>query len=168
MAEPLKTINYRGLLQFRIPASWTEASDKDGGGRYFAPGGGDTGVFRVSITSGTAQPGKAVDAIATSVLESYASQFGTLVQRLPSGMGMVSYDKSVEESGRPMVIRFWYLAQVILPNFLRIADFSYTLQAAVANDPRFIEERNLLDQEVKSAIFLSPNIEPKKPWWKPW
>jgi hypothetical protein len=164
----LKTISYRnGLLQFRIPDSWKEGADSDGGGKYSGTEP-DAGIFRVSLTTGDAAAGKNVNEIARSVLESYATQYGTTVRDLPSGVSMVAFDKPATENGRELVIRFWYLAHILPPKHLRIADFSYTLAAHQMDDPRFVAERALLDQEVANAQFHSNIGEIKKAWWRLW
>jgi hypothetical protein len=170
---PLKTITYRGgIVRFRIPAAWSEEYEEAGGGTFYLPGA-DTGTLRLNVMTLQGRAGKPVTAgSAVEVLSASAEKYGVSVQPLREAVAMIRYDLSTAEQGKPLLIRYWQLAQALPPAHVRVVVFSYTSLSERATAPGFDAEVSSIEQEIIAAEFASvlgqtPPPPPKKrSWWQ--
>lgn len=167
----LKLINYRGgLVRFRIPSGWDEEYEDDGRGTFYPPGV-DSGTLRLNILTFEGPAEKPEVRAAAEMLASDAAKHRTEVVPLRDGVAMIRYDQSSEEAGEALTIRYWRVLQIVPPNHVRIAVFSYTLLDEQFTDPEYRAELELLDREIRAAEFaatLGVTAPTKKPWWRPW
>ena len=168
----LKIINYRGgVVRFRIPTDWEEEYEEDGGGTFYQARS-DSGTLRLNILTFEAPADTPVAHDAeVEMLAPDATKFTTEVVRLRDGVAMIGYDEPSEERGERLMIRYWRILQVVPPDHVRIAVFSYALLNKQFTDPAYIAELELLDREIRAAEFsseLGMTASPKKPWWRPW
>jgi hypothetical protein len=151
----LKTVIYRGgVVTFRIPANWHEEYEAEGGGMFYdeTP---DSSTLRLNVV--TAQsPNPVTKASAPDIL-SGLRQTTKGVERLPTGVALIHYTESTEESGQRLQMTFWIIANVIPPNHVRIATFTYTILDSQKSDLKFQRELELLDREIRAAVF-SPQL----------
>jgi hypothetical protein len=153
---PLKTISYRGgLVTFRIPTHWKEEYEPEGGGTFYDDAS-DSATFRLRIVTMKA-PSQLTPESAPDVLSSLRQAATSPIERLPSGCALIRYTQSAVDRGHRLLITYWSVAQVVLPDHARIANFSYTILEHQRDDARFQRELELLDREVR-ASFFSPQL----------
>ena len=58
-----------------------------------------------------------------------------------------------DEEEPPLAIRYWQVANLVLPPHTRVAVFSYTMLRSWKDDPRFIGEVRMIDEEVRQCTF---------------
>lgn len=143
----LKEIEYRGgLLRFRIPSDWMEEYGQESGGTFYAQKA-DSGTLRLSVLTfrgqAMAEPADLVDA-----LEKWGEP-----ELLPSGNAIVNYRETAEQDERELSISYWQLANAVAPRHIRVAVFSYTILANQLLEPGMREELQLLDDEIRTAVF---------------
>jgi hypothetical protein len=153
-ATDLKSIVYRGgVVRFRIPADWQEEYESDGGGTFYAPGD-ETGTLRLNVTTFRSPAGKVLQLTdAEEFLTQVALKHGSQVQLLRPGVAMVRYDLPTKDRGHALIIRYWQVAQVLLPGHVRQSLFSYTLPAKLFDDWLLRHEMDLLEREIHVAEF---------------
>ena len=152
MARAFKAISYRGgIVSFRVPESWTEHYEPDGGGEFFedAP---DSPTLRLNVlTFRGARPGIAD-------VKSAISKKAQHVELLRSGVAIGRYAEHVtDDDGTPLLITYWELAQSLPPDHLRLVVFSCTITAGQENDAAIRDELALLDTELRAAV-LAPEL----------
>jgi hypothetical protein len=153
MNPELKTISYRGgVVVFRIPAHWREEYGPDGGGTFYedAP---ESATFRLEVITLEA-PFPVTPASAPDILK-ILPQSSVGVEQLPSGCALIRFSEGAKERGQNLLITYWNLANPIPPKHARLATFSYTILERQQTVPRFKEELEMLDQEVRAAVFAS-------------
>jgi hypothetical protein len=143
----LETIRYRGgLIRFRIPAAWVEEYEPDGGGTFYREAR-ESGTLRLNVLpfEGRAKPDK--QALLNAVARSGSPEW------LSTGNALVFYRALATEEGEPLVLFHWELANAVEPTRLRLALFSYTVPAAMAESPAILDEVQLLSGEIRAAQF---------------
>ena len=82
------------------------------------------GHFRLNVLTMAAPAGKVVNAgTAAEVLESESQKYGVPIVPLRDGVAMIRYDLLAEERGQPLRIRYWRVAQSLVPRNVRMALF---------------------------------------------
>ena len=146
MTVALKNIEYRGgVVTFRIPASWSEHYEPEGGGEFFE-NGPDTPTLRLNVI--TLRGPSATPETAADSLKKYGA-----VERRDNGTALVRYVKLVDDDGTPLRIMYWQIAQALPPHHLRMVVFSLTILASQENEPSITETLALLDVELCAAEF---------------
>ena len=144
----LKTIDYRGgIVRFRIPESWREEYQDEGGGIFYADDG-QSGTLRLNVLTfeGPSIPGR------EELLHSL-KRSGGVPEWLPSGNAVAHYSSVAEEDGASITVFFWELANGVAPRHLRVAVFSYTLETDEVESPEVQAALALLDAEIRTATF---------------
>jgi hypothetical protein len=149
--EGMKTIRYRGgLVTFRIPASWAEEYQEDGGGVFYDEDN-DTGTLRLNVLTFTSKT-PVTTRTAMSLLEPRREEHqGTLID-LGHGNALLRYTDLAEEDGEPLTIHYWQIANVVPPNHLRLAIFSHTVPTELADDD-VAAEVAMMDEELRACKF---------------
>lgn len=156
VAVEFKTVVYRGgVVRFRIPAYWIEEYEHDGGGTFYEEGP-DTATLRLNVLSfeGT-RPGDTPSAFEFLSNHGRSEQPDAEVVRHADGNASISYWKLHEEDADEpaLAIRYWQVANRVPPRYMRMAVFSYTIQRAQMNQPRFVDEVRMIDDEVRQCRF---------------
>src|SRR5262249_19170378 len=122
-----------------------------GGGTYY-DSAGQSGTLRLNvITVRSPRPLQPSDAG-----ELVKSGPGSKkVESLPNGLVLATFEERAVEDDTPLVIHYWQIAQVVMPDHGRIAVFSHTLTEAEAAQSWAKRELVLLDQEIRSTILAS-------------
>lgn len=155
MNNQFKSINYRGILSFRIPTSWMDEYEETGGGIFYLdlP---DSATLAVNVltfeSSGIFESLSAENFIKTRIKD-----INTELNLLDNGNASIAYWKHASEEGNELAIKYWEIANIIQPNHIRIAIFSYTLLKKQAQDKYYLDEINSLNHEILSCKF-SPSM----------
>ena len=145
----LKTIDYRGgLLRFRIPGSWLEEYEPDGGGTFYRDEA-DSGTLRLNILTfeGNAKPDK--QALLKAVASSGPAEW------LSTGNAFVSYRETGSGTREPLTVFQWKVANAVEPRHLRLALFSYTVALSHAESAEVLGEVRLLTDEIRMSQFAA-------------
>ena len=136
---------FGGKLSFLIPHEWIEDQSEEDTYLYHAPET-NSGWLRVSlITIATPTPDDRLRALFVDSAKCYKSRKrGNLVE--PSV-------KSSHENGTDIYIYYWKVANVLQPNRVLEAVFSYTILAARRDDSETQEEVELIGSLVSEATF---------------
>jgi hypothetical protein len=152
--EALKTIEYRGgLVRFRIPASWIEEYEMDGGGTFYQDTP-DAGILRLNVLTFRSNGPEPMDGqAARDLLKSYEKPNYERIIAHANGNSSIAYWKYAQENGESLALRYWHVASPVPPHHLRLAVFSYTLLKSQAAERRFVAEVRMLDSEIRSCEF---------------
>lgn len=148
-----KQISYRGgLVVFSLPGSWTEEYEPDGGGVFYAPGE-DTGTLRLDVITA-----KAPTPIASSTGRDVLEKIGhPQTESLPTGGSLSKRVSREEDRGVPITIYWWYVADVVEPDHVRIASFSYSILSSQEQSSRVASDLSFLEQSIRNIRF-SPTL----------
>ena len=150
-----KTIVYRGgLVRFRIPAHWIEEYEPEGGGTFYEEGL-DTGTLRLNVlTFESKQPDHVQSA--SEFLSTYLKELpnAEIIARTDGNASLAFWKFYEQDEKEPaLAIRYWQVANRVLPLHMRVAVFSYTMVRSQKDDPRFIGEVRMIDGEVRQCRF---------------
>lgn len=142
---------FGGKLNFLIPHEWEEL-DEDGNVYLYSRPQTDSGWFRVSLNTSTVVEGTPAEKL-KKIFEnrenvSRDDQTGNLLH---------SYERDTEEDGEKIHLYYWIVANVVEPNLVREAVFSYTILSERISDEETARTLKLLTQIVSRATF--PEIQ---------
>lgn len=150
--DKLKTIVYRGgIVRFKIPAKWVEEYEEDGGGTFYQ-NRPDSGTLRLNILTARA-PDDIEGDLPVHALSTLPDVNPEEITKLATGNALVRSLERTEEQGHKITLYWWYLANTVPPNHMRIANFSYTILTSQENLDSFRKEIELLDEQIKHAVF---------------
>ena len=144
---------FGGKLSFFIPHDW-EQEDEDGDLLYHPPNA-DSGWFRVSLITV-----KSVDGTAAERLKRGFEDKGNVTQNEETGNWISTRQKDSEEAGVKIRIYYWFVGNVVGPDLMRRAIFSYTVLLDRASDDETKEMLDLLGQIAGLANFNRESGEP--------
>lgn len=148
-----KQISYRGgLVVFSLPGSWTEEYEPEGGGIFYAPGD-DTGTLRLDvITARSPTP------ISSSASSEVLQKIGhAQAESLPLGGSIAKGVSREDDRGVPVTIYWWWVANVVEPDHVRIASFSYSILSSQEQSARVTSDLSFLEQSIRNIRF-SPTL----------
>jgi len=152
MEQELKEINYRGgILRFKIPANWIEEYEENGGGTFYedAP---DTGTLRLNILTMQA-PSEVEGDLSVEALLMMPDVEAEKIVKLDNGNAITRSLERTKEQRKKITLYWWYLANYVPPDYVRIANFSYTILSSQEDLDSSRELIGLLDQQIKLAVF---------------
>lgn len=152
MSESLKEINFNdGVIKFKIPSNWKEEYGKDGKGAFYedAP---DTGTLRLQVITMEA-PSDAKGNLLVLALSSIPDVDQQDIEMLGNGNALAHAVQRSDEDGKEYTLYWWYLANYVPPNFVRMANYSYAILTSKENDKKTKEEVGLLARQIKKAVF---------------
>jgi hypothetical protein len=88
-----------------------------------------------------------------SLLESRREEYQGELTDLGHGNALLRYTEEAEEDGDPLTIYYWQIANVVPPNHLRMAIFSYTVLTELADDDDVAAEVALIDEALRACRF---------------
>src|SRR5215813_5187847 len=138
---------FGGRLAFLIPHEWVEVDDGEENTFLYQYPNADSGWFRVSLNTLETKRDPA-----TRIKEIYSRGKGYSLHR-KTGNRVLSYDKDTENEGTPLHIYFWLVANVVRPDRIHEAIFSYTILRARIGDKGNRDVINVLNQIVSQARF---------------
>jgi hypothetical protein len=138
-----------GQLRFRIPSSWVQSQEEDGGGVYYDEKL-DQGTLRVKVMTFTTEDDltghRALDEM--GVLE---AEPGQTLEALANGNAVRFHREETEASGERTAFHVWLLASLDPPHRMRLAVFSFTVRAREAEEATAL--LGVLDTEIRQARF---------------
>lgn len=154
--SPMKEIQYGGgLATFSIPATWVAEREPRGGGIYYLDEP-DSGTLRLTIQ--TYQKSDSSELVTSaSVLSGMQSRHSTTVRTLPNGNSICEYVKHAEEDGEKLTLYWWQVANVVPPNHVRMASFSYTILSSQEGSDRTTAEVRILRSSIEAMRFATEN-----------
>lgn len=156
MSPALKSIVYRGgLVAFKIPATWREEHEPDGGAAFYEDGA-DTGTLRLNVLSFERKSATARDP---------ANDF---TEVLPSGARLRRSRKEAEERGTLIYLYRWEVLVSISPDRWRLVCFTHTVLASRVDSAATQEELRSVDSLVRDAEYATAADAVAKQWWKFW
>jgi len=148
----MKEIKYRGgLVTFSIPKHWVETYEPDGGGMFYedAPG---TGTLRLNVITAKSPKPLSSDA-AYQELAAMKAINPKSVERLANGNALATEIRHATEQGQGITLFWWYVSNPVLPDHIRMANFSYTVLTNQESSKETQGEVQLLTESIKKAAF---------------
>ncbi len=137
-------------LSFLIPHEWEE-SDEDGDYLYHKEGT-ESGWLRVSLLTVKADsetPGQK--------LKTFFDGRPNVVKEQNTGNLICSYEEDSEQNGVPIYLYYWLVANMVPPDLVREAIFSYTVLRSRKDEEDTKETVELLKELLSVAQFCPPN-----------
>jgi hypothetical protein len=149
--DSMKTVRYRGgIVTFRIPAHWTEEYKDEGGGTFY-DADNDSGTLRLNVLT-FASKTPVTTRTAMSLLEARRQQYQGALTDLGNGNALLRYTEVTQEEGESLTIHYWQIANVVPPNHIRLAIFSYTKPTELADDNTAADVA-MMDEELRVCRF---------------
>lgn len=145
----LKQIIYRGgIVVFSLPDAWVEEYEPEGGGVFYAPGD-DTGTLRLDVITA-----KSPSPVSSSASGEVLAKIGyPHAENLPTGGAISKHVSREVDRGAPITIYWWYLANVVEPDHVRIASFSYSILSSQEKSERTASDISFIEQSIRNARF---------------
>jgi len=140
----LRTVDFKGLLTFRIPENWKMELESDMVSFYLDKP--NSGTLRIMLNEFVNKNGKAS-------LETFMKDDKNAAKALTENTAIKNYKKYSEERGHQIVLLFWELAQVS-GEYLRIILFKYTILKSQEKLFAFQREIAMLNNEITNAKFI--------------
>jgi hypothetical protein len=151
-SAPWKDVEYGdGLIRFRIPPTWNERTEDDGGGLFYGDEA-ELGALRVKIMTFTSQQSLPAE-VAYTELQALDPAPGQEIERLPNGNALRRHREEASAVGEKTVLHIWMLASVAPPHRLVLAVFSLILPAATEEEPEIQAMVEALAREIRAARF---------------
>jgi len=143
---------YRGgVVTFSIPKDWVEEYAPEGGGTFYenAP---DSGTLRLNVI--TAQSPNTLNSKSSSeALTSVHGVNAASIVQLPNGNAFATSLKRTSEQGQLITLYWWYVANLIPLDHVRIAAFSYTVLTSKEKAPDTRSDISFIEDAVRAARF---------------
>jgi hypothetical protein len=151
MSEPLKEINFKGVIKFKIPSNWEEVYADNGKGIFYedAP---DAGTLRLDVITAEAPP-DAKGNLLVLALSSLPGVDQEDIEILDNGNALLHVVDRSDERGTKFTLHWWHLANYVTPNYVRIASYSYAILTSKENSRKTKEALELLERQIKNAVF---------------
>jgi len=146
---------FGGKLSFLIPHNWEEMETEQDNVYLYSQPGTDSGWFRVSLNTST---GTAVSDPPAERLKRVFDKRENVSRDEQTGNLIHGYERDSEEDGVKIRLYYWLVANVVEPNLVREAVFSYTVLHERINDEGTARMVGLLRQVVGRADF-NPEIQ---------
>jgi len=153
----MKAIIYRGgVVRFRIPEHWVEEYDEEGGGTFYDEDE-EMGTLRINVlTLEATDTARAEDDKLLQLLETIERPEPGKIRRLANGNAILTYqDRSDLDEEEPTLAWCWFVAAPVPPRHARLAIFTHTVPADLADDEDILETVALLDEELRACAFSS-------------
>jgi hypothetical protein len=138
----------RGLLRFRVPATWIGTKEEDGT-EAFCEGDGEAGILRVKVMTFTS-PDVLTPPVALAELKAMEAQPGQRLETLPNGNAFRAHTETLDTEGEATTLHVWMLASIEPPHRMRLAVFSFAVLAGAEDDGAILAT---LEREIRGARF---------------
>lgn len=139
---------FGGKLSFLIPHDWEELETEHDNAYLYSQPQADSGWFRVSLNTSTVAEGTPAEK-----LKRIFEHRENVCRDDQTGNLLHSYERDSEEDGVKIHLYYWIVANVVEPNLVREAVFSYTILSERVNDEETASTLRLLRQLVSRANF---------------
>ena len=147
-----KEVVYRGgLIKFSLPKDWIEKYEPDGGGMFYEDKP-DSGTLRLSVIT-TKAPKNIDSKSARSALETFPDIKPSDIKELRSGNAVATMVERRTEDRTPVTMYWWYVANAVPPQHIRIAAFSYTVVTAKEQSQQTRAELRFLNETIQAVRF---------------
>ncbi len=147
-----KEVVYRGgLIRFSVPKHWIQKYEPDGGGIFYDDKP-NAGTLRLSVIT-TKAPRKIDNKSTRAALESFPDVKPADIKDLRNGNAVTTIVERATEAGTPITLYWWYVANAVPPQHVRIAAFSYTVATANERAPQTRAELKFLDEAIQNVRF---------------
>ena len=148
----MRNVVYRGgLATFAIPALWIESSDDDGATMFYSPGKA-AGTLRISVTT-FKSPLSIGTGAAVKLLRETSSIDAKSIEQLADGNAIAKAESHAVEQENPITLYWWYIANPVPPNHIRLAAFSFTVLSRDAANPSTLHDLRVLDASLHHVVF---------------
>ena len=148
-APELKTVSFKNVITFRIPANWHEEQEAELSSYYATRPG--SGTLRCHLLWGE-RSDLTFETPLELLLHSEDGASGR-VSSLPIGDALLEYRLDVEEDGIPLQLYYWQIANMPTGALLRMAVFSFAVATSHATDASNQRALNILRQELPATVF---------------
>lgn len=148
-AEGMRRVNHRGVVSFRVPSHWAEEPGEERV-RYFDEDG--EGSLELSVVTFRSDDPVDDDTL-TELLGGRADETGGELLRLPSGDVCLHYESHAGDGDDEVVIWRWEVGTLVRPNHVRVAAFSYAVDAEAVDDEGVMETLGVLRRELTACAF---------------
>lgn len=147
-----KTINYRGgLVTFDIPQHWKEEYQPEGGGMFYEDGPA-TGTLRLNvITAKSPQPITSNSTV--EALVGLKAIKPSEVEKLSNSNAIAKSVKRTSEQGTAITLFWWYVANAVPPQHVRVATFSYTVLTSNEKLSTTVADIKFIEASIRNARF---------------
>jgi len=147
-----KEICYRGVIIFSIPKHWVEEYEPEGGGMFYEDGP-NTGTLRLNVTTATSPTEITADSAVRVLVATKVAKTRSDVELLSDGNALAKSLIRTQEQNQELSMYCWHIANPVPPEFLRIANFTYTVLAQHESKTRTLAEVELLDRLIRKSRF---------------
>jgi hypothetical protein len=146
-----RVFTFGGKLSFLIPHEWVEEVEDGNDDYLYHQPGIDSGWLRVSLLTI-----RAVDETPSQRLYRVFAGRDNVKLDQQTGNSIDTWEKDSEEKGNQIHLYYWKVANIVTPDLVRIAVFSYTILRARMNNEGNLEVVKLIDQLASEAKFSNP------------
>ena len=142
-----------GRLTFSLPSSWLVQAEDDGAFLFYEdlP---ESGTLRLNLIEQQTADGQLANSRAIAdLLQGLPDTEGAEVEILSGGRVLLTHRQTAEEQGTPLVVQFWLLATSVGPSDVKVAAFSFALDADKLNAEANQSALALLDEQIRLAQF---------------
>ena len=145
---------FEDKLSFLIPQAFVESDEEEGNHYLYKQPDTDSGWLRVSLITS-----KDPDRDPKERLQKFFSSKKSVYTEESSGNLVSAFEKDSEEDGDSIHLYYWSVGNIIPPDVMCEALFSYTVLSERVRDVKTIHIVKLLGEQVSRAEFapLTPN-----------
>ncbi len=149
---------YRNAVTFSVPDDWVEDVDlEDESGLYYEDVE-DAGILRLSLFT-VQNPNQVTSDMLAQVLDAMSNSKTKKLEILKNGNALLSYTtKARQEDGSLEILYVWIVGNPLPPHHARIANFSYTMEAAAALSAKTQNAVAMLENSIRSAEFATDQV----------
>lgn len=149
---------YRNAVTFSVPDDWVEDVDlEDELGLYYEDVE-DAGILRLSLFT-VQNPNQVTSDMLAQVLDAMSNSKTKKLEILKNGNALLSYTtKARQEDGSLEILYVWIVGNPLPPHHARIANFSYTMEAAAALSAKTQNAVAMLENSIRSAEFATDQV----------
>ena len=146
---------YRNTVTFHVPDDWVEDVDlEDESGLYYEDVE-DAGILRLSLFT-VQNPNQVTSDMLAQVLDAMSDSKTKKLEVLKNGNALLSYTtKARQEDGSLEILYVWIVGNPLPPHHARIANFSYTMEAANALSAKNQNAVAMLENAIRGAEFAA-------------
>lgn len=151
----MQQMNYRNAVMFNVPDDWVEDVDLDDESGLYYEDVEDAGILRLSLFT-VQNPNQVTSDMLAQVLDAMSDSKTKKLEILKNGNALLSYTtKARQEDGSLEILYVWIVGNPLPPHHARIANFSYTMEAAAALSAKTQNAVAMLENSIRSAEFAS-------------
>lgn len=148
----MQQMNYRNAVTFAIPDDWVEDVDLDDESGLYYEDVEDAGILRLSLST-MQNPNPVTSELLAQALDAMSNSKTKKLEILPNGNALLSYTTKERQENGLHIIYVWIMGNPLPPHRARIANFSYTIEAAAALSAKTQNAVTMLERSLRNAEF---------------